>query len=313
MAFEARLQSEDGRIALALDGQHTVGRSEECELTLEDGEVSRRHAQLSVDGEQVFIEDLGSANGTRVNGQPISTRIQLKAGDTLHIGTTHLRLLINGQGATSQEDATVIAADDATVLAAGTASTAAATPGAWQPDEGADKTQFISNDGGAAQQLTVERQSTAPHLVIVDATGAMAEVLELTLDEGETVWEIGRDEACDIQLNDPTVSGRHAQLQHRDGRWRAVNLISSNGLVVNGERRLTVYLSDGDHIALGNLGVVFFAAESATRSSGRRAASGKPQAAKAEKDGAKSLKTMAVIAVLLAVAGAAAAGWWFAG
>ena len=58
----------------------------------DDPEVSRRHARVSVSGDQIAIEDLGSANGTYVNGQRITTATALRAGDRVTIGGTVLEV-----------------------------------------------------------------------------------------------------------------------------------------------------------------------------------------------------------------------------
>lgn len=69
-----------------------VGRSPDCGVTLEDPLVSRQHARLLVTDECVWIEDLGSRNGVRVNGIPIVGRKQLADGDRVRLGTQELVL-----------------------------------------------------------------------------------------------------------------------------------------------------------------------------------------------------------------------------
>lgn len=64
-----------------------IGRGSECELRLEDTGVSRRHAEIRVDGECVTVTDLGSTNGTAVNGKPVDSAV-LAEGDRLTLGTT---------------------------------------------------------------------------------------------------------------------------------------------------------------------------------------------------------------------------------
>ena len=71
-------------------GVTTLGRSEECEVTIEDPLVSRRHAQISVDGDEVRVVDLGSRNGVRLNGRPIEGSALLEDGDRVRIGTQDL-------------------------------------------------------------------------------------------------------------------------------------------------------------------------------------------------------------------------------
>lgn len=63
----------------------TVGRDPECQLVLEDGRVSRRHARLRWNGSGWSLEDLGSKNGTSVNGLP-AAGAELRHGDWLSFG-----------------------------------------------------------------------------------------------------------------------------------------------------------------------------------------------------------------------------------
>ena len=63
-----------------------VGRAPESGLALLDGEVSRLHARIRIAGGQVLVEDLGSTNGTRINGEGIRGPETLQAGDRLEIG-----------------------------------------------------------------------------------------------------------------------------------------------------------------------------------------------------------------------------------
>ncbi len=69
-----------------------LGRSPECQVTIEDPLVSRRHARILIRGDEAHIEDLGSRNGIRVNGQPIGTSqsCALKDGDRIRIGMQEL-------------------------------------------------------------------------------------------------------------------------------------------------------------------------------------------------------------------------------
>jgi hypothetical protein len=75
-----------------------IGR-EQCDVVLDDERVSRRHAVVRGTGATVTIEDLGSRNGTWVNGKRLETGAvtQLAAGDEVRIGQTTLRLERAGQ------------------------------------------------------------------------------------------------------------------------------------------------------------------------------------------------------------------------
>jgi predicted component of type VI protein secretion system len=76
------------------EGQFAVGRSAGCQLSLDDPLVSRRHALLVVSKDGVTIEDLQSRNGVNVNGQRITGKTPLHAGDKVVIGSQELTLLL---------------------------------------------------------------------------------------------------------------------------------------------------------------------------------------------------------------------------
>jgi Protein of unknown function (DUF3662)/FHA domain len=80
----------DGRRVGIADEIVTIGRLPECAVALDDPNVSRRHAQLRREGDNVVVVDLGSTNGTKVNGVNIRSQ-QLAAGDVITVGTTALR------------------------------------------------------------------------------------------------------------------------------------------------------------------------------------------------------------------------------
>jgi hypothetical protein len=69
------------------DGVVTVGRSNQCECPLHDESVSRRHFELTVSGDGVHLRDLGSGNGTKLNGQPVE-EARLQHGDRILAGNS---------------------------------------------------------------------------------------------------------------------------------------------------------------------------------------------------------------------------------
>ena len=62
-----------------------VGRNESCDLVVDDPLVSRRHCQITWDGVYCTVEDLGSTNGTVVNGQPLTTAHVLRPDDRIKV------------------------------------------------------------------------------------------------------------------------------------------------------------------------------------------------------------------------------------
>ena len=90
-----RLVSADGRTYPVAIGSTVIGRGDQATLRLPDVGISRRHARIDFDGGQVILTDLGSTNGTMVNGQRISA-VALNPGDMIQIGTTTLTFRVDG-------------------------------------------------------------------------------------------------------------------------------------------------------------------------------------------------------------------------
>ena len=71
----------------------TLGRSPDNVIHLDDQKVSRHHARIEGGDGRYFIEDLGSSNGTTVNGQLINQKTALQIGDQIAIGSTLFELM----------------------------------------------------------------------------------------------------------------------------------------------------------------------------------------------------------------------------
>lgn len=354
--FSATLVAQDGT-EHALAGEMRVGRTEDCEITIADPRVSRNHAMLRVEDTRVLLEDMGSANGTLVNGLRLVGTVELKNGDDIQFDKYKFRVAVAGPAAADDDgDATVVAplGDDATVVSAAEpeaapdpaptptpereeplapepppkpepepepapkpepppkpAAVSPDLPGSWTEGGTGEHTQFLSMDSvEETAAADVGRSSDLPHLIVV-RDGAAADVMEL--EPGSSgdpdVWEIGREDSCEIMLDEPSVSARHAQLIHQGGRWRLVNLVSANGIFVNGEKRLTAYLGDGDQIRLGNVNLVFRASANAPASGGAASRSGQSATAagKPGSAGASGSRVPLLIGAVVIVAAAAAA------
>lgn len=88
--------SRDGREADAYDLRRpeiVVGRTDVADVVIPDRVLSRRQLQLTFNEEGVFVEDLGSACGTFINGRRIAEREPLTEGDKVLIGNTTLELV----------------------------------------------------------------------------------------------------------------------------------------------------------------------------------------------------------------------------
>lgn len=298
--------------AIDLAGTVTVGRSPERDLTIEDTGVSRNHATFTIDETAVRLTDNGSANGTRVNGERIDGAVELQHGDSICFDTHCYRLVINGQSLTADPEPEPEDAGDVTQIRipeptptpeAESRPDLSGVPGAWTDTGTSEGTQFMAGVGSSpAQEISRERRSNLAHLVVYSASALGGDdVLELEIGDGAEpdTWEIGRHEDCEICLDELSLSNRHAQLVHESGQWRVVNLVSTNGIFVNGEKRLSAYLSPGDVLELGAVKLVFHPPQGQPASRPANAGS----AASSKGKGAR------VIGLLILLAAAAVAGY----
>lgn len=79
-------------VSIAVRGPVIVGRSPGADIVIGAGYVSGRHARFSLMGQNLFVEDLGSTNGTAVNGQRISAPVALKNNDVVNVGDVAMRV-----------------------------------------------------------------------------------------------------------------------------------------------------------------------------------------------------------------------------
>lgn len=84
-------QGTQAGMSFAIAGnQVIIGREEGLEVVLQDPEASRRHARITWQGGRYLIEDLGSTNGTFVNGMQLTAPLALNPGDSIGVGQTAL-------------------------------------------------------------------------------------------------------------------------------------------------------------------------------------------------------------------------------
>jgi pSer/pThr/pTyr-binding forkhead associated (FHA) protein len=76
------------------DGTTLVGRGPDNDLQIIEQSISRKHARLILSGERLLIEDLGSQNGTQLNGHPVGShyQIEVKEGDFISLGSVLMSL-----------------------------------------------------------------------------------------------------------------------------------------------------------------------------------------------------------------------------
>jgi FhaA, N-terminal domain/FHA domain len=97
--LEERAQAREESAVLLMDGQRlvvgptgaTLGRSRQCDIVLNDPNVSRQHAEIRPRGGSWVVTDLGSTNGSRLNGRQLEGSEVVRPGDEIELGATSLR------------------------------------------------------------------------------------------------------------------------------------------------------------------------------------------------------------------------------
>src|SRR5215470_17325432 len=94
---------QGGEFPIVNDKPIIVGRSSDLDMVLVEDMVSRKHARITMQQDQIWIEDLGSTNGTFVNGEKIK-RARLKEGDRVLIGTSILKVIAGDASSGQRND-----------------------------------------------------------------------------------------------------------------------------------------------------------------------------------------------------------------
>ncbi len=241
--YKLIIEDDEGKTTVVplIRDEITIGRKEGNTIRLTERNVSRRHAKLSKANGTVFIEDLSSYNGIKVNGDRIAGRAPIHEGDRIQIGDYQLALKLDKQ----QQ---------------------AGAPASTVTDE--KTTPFIKDANGAAPAATMGMAQTVqtplvpaaqPHesparLVVVSSNFAGQ---EFALDKAAVV--IGRTDENDVVINHRSISRHHAKIVRENGHYHIVDLQSANGVRVNGEEYGKVELRKGDHVDLGHVRLRFVA------------------------------------------------------
>ena len=110
----------------------------------------------------------------------------------------------------------------------------------------------VRTPAGTGRRVEPASRTPAPPDRLVDiVTGG-----DWALPADGTTLVLGRDPACDVHLDDPSVSSRHCRITARDGQVLVDDLSSTNGTIINTARITgTHHLAAGDLIALGTISV----------------------------------------------------------
>ena len=253
---------------IVLKPETVLGRQAECDVVLNEGHTSRRHAKLSLDSDGAWLEDLGSANGTYINGSRINGRVRLSSGDRLRFDVEEFDFRLPSQAPlpVMDESKTMYRAPDSAAVVA-ESSGIYKRPGAWADPEamgdgGANKTKFIDpaqmkQMASVAPVMANPSSVDGPHLQVVSGSRTGLNIRLAVGDSGNAEWTIGSQSDREVQFQDSGVSALHAKIVNEGERWKVIDQMSANGTFVNGKRSNVSYLSSGDRVRFGPVECVF--------------------------------------------------------
>jgi len=249
----------DGREYAVVGASLVFGREAGCDVVVPGKDVSRRHAEIHGSPKGYFVVDL-STNGTFVNEQRVEGQRLLSRGDVVRIGEENFRFYADAA-------ATPPPAGPQTGGGTGAAANAPSPPPSPAPTPSAPKLQNTSFGMPAAPRPSASeppprRTAGTPAPSTPQAlgnflvrTGAL-KGQRLTLKT--PIVNIGRAEYNDLVFPDESVSTTHAKLQRREGVWVLVDLESTNGTFVDGEKiSADTPLAPGALVRFGDVQLVF--------------------------------------------------------
>ena len=198
----------------------TIGRAQTNDIVLNDSRASRNHARLELTRRGAKVSDLGSSNGTRLNGLRVE-QAELKPGDVLSLGSSQLRFEL------------ALAFDE---------------PGMTMIDDDAGLQQTINHE---VLPFTLN-ETGQPRLVVFTAE----KTWEVSLDETDLL-SIGRTDDNDLAIDLAKVSRRHAEVQRKGGIFILKDLNSTNGTWKGADKVDQLILQDGDSFRIGGAQIVF--------------------------------------------------------
>ncbi len=203
-----------------------VGRHRACDLPLAFSTVSSRHCELEFRDGYWHVRDLGSSNGTRINGKPCTSG-RLLPNDILSVATLRYRLVYSAPEA-----------------------------GQWVPQRAAPP----APRAGAPTHPNAAEPAKRALPKVPAGSASEASLGELVPCGGgdpvpllKPLLLVGRHPDCDVVLRHGTVSAHHCELEWNNGYWFVRDLGSQNGVRVDGFRCQSRPLPNGSVLWVGSL------------------------------------------------------------
>lgn len=232
----------DGREYLVSGGSITIGRDAGCDVVVAVTEVSRRHARIESTADGYVLVDT-STNGVLLNGERIKGRASLGRGDTLRVGPEEFRFHADIVPAGAVSSAASHAPPEPLVASVPVATSQPPVPPVMAPLPATPPAEDLILSSAS----TRPRRTALATLEVLNEGPSKGSRIELTTP----LSHVGRGAHNDVVVPDESVSDLHAKIQLRETGWYVVDMGSTNGTYVAGERVM------GEAQLLGNADVRF--------------------------------------------------------
>lgn len=255
---------ESGEEFQITDAGITVGRDNECDVTLNSADVSRRHALLKIHDGKPVLNDNASTNGTMLNKWRIRETESLNHGDVITIAEFSFVVIEPGTAADLTISHKYLSDNDSFAVEEGDGDETSfhisyPKPPGWDQDDLPELTKDNSGHLKLMEDLLRVRKINAD-----SAVGAFMELsdrgrnqIHIVPKSPQTTFSLGRSRDCDIALEDHTISSHHATLSLEGKLIKLRDENSSNGMKVNGNRLNETAIKSGDEIHLGSFALLF--------------------------------------------------------
>jgi pSer/pThr/pTyr-binding forkhead associated (FHA) protein len=201
--------------------RYIIGRSQDCDLLIDNLGVSRQHAEIVLEGGVPILKDMKSNNGTYVNGKRV-TRYNLNDGDEIAIGKFTI---------TFQQEAIAPPEDEA--------------PAEGQAERQGDFTLAI--DSRLMDQRQRERASKLKAYVLLGDSGDKRKAVILE----KSIFTIGKSQTCDVKVGGFFVARKHAIIFRDETSFRLIDTSQKGRTYLNESSIDDERLKDGDMIRVG--------------------------------------------------------------
>lgn len=258
----AWLIDSSGREFPIKQGRNSVGR-QNADVLLTDPSVSRTHAAVIGEDGAYYVEDLGSTNGTFVDGAQVrqGERTQINSGAQVKFGTYTMEFKATGAPEPPLTEPTMeteVGTDHPETLQAEEGEAVPAPPPVSPEvaEETADITPEEVTTPDVSDEFEIQPGTVEPELIEPPVLAKLvgSDGTEYELREGELT--VGRAEDNDIDITDPYVSGHHAKISILADSATITDLGSTNGTLVNSIpaiRNVPVELVPDSTVQLGKL------------------------------------------------------------